>query len=182
MIRSSLSCASDMAIMSCSTATDGDDGLSLDGTICLSGDRGHRDRAGQTTQARCGMIITAIIMALMTALTLVLLGGSMLRGKDRPRVLLRRLFRQASLLLPGFMVPSVHLVRQMAHFQVGVKKLPPQGKLHSRSQEQRDALDAARRLVIENPDDIEARFALPKQRPSLALRRSRSTLSIISLR
>ena len=28
------------------------------------------------------------------------------------------------------------------------------------AEEQRDALDAARRLVIENPDDIEARFAL----------------------
>ena len=58
------------------------------------------------------------------------------------------------------MVPSVHSARQMRHCQAGVRKLPPQGNCNSRSQEQRDALDAARRLVIENPDDIEARFAL----------------------
>ena len=107
------------------------------------------------------MIITGIIMALMTALTLVLLGGDMLRGKDTATRLVA-----AVILLSVIIAAGVYAA--IGAFGTADAPLSGRGEeiaaaretATAAAEEQRDALAAARRLVIENPDDIEARFAL----------------------
>ena len=107
------------------------------------------------------MIITAIIMAPMTALTLVLLGGRMLRGKDSTT-------RLVAAIIPASIIIAAGVYGAIGAFGTADAPLSGRGEeiaaaretATAEAEEQRDALDAARRLVIENPDDIEARFAL----------------------
>ena len=107
------------------------------------------------------MIITGIIMALMTALTLVLLGGRMLRGKDTAT-------RLVAAVIPLSVIIAAGVYAAVGAFGTADAPLSGRGEeiaaaretATAAAEEQRDALAAARRLVIENPDDIEARFAL----------------------
>ena len=107
------------------------------------------------------MILTGLVMLAMMAVTLFFLAGVLIRDKSGPARMAAGIIPLAVIIAVGLYAVEGEFGRDDAPLSGRSVEIAAAQKEAATEQEtQRSAVREARARVIENPDDIEARFAL----------------------